>query len=126
MHGNLRKRHLMNPVKGSADGWRRWWCAGVQVRMQAVQRWTPLAAPPPPPPPMQAAELPPPSSPRKQLQPPVIVTHPADLQILQGQIAEFCVHARVRTNHSAPHPPPPPVPHIHQSTEWEPRLHVCH
>lgn len=79
----------------------------VQVRLQVVQRWSPLEAQPSPqpPPPIQDEEAPvPPRSPRKFVQPPVIVTHPADLQVMCGQAAEFCVYARVSAP-SAPHTP---------------------
>lgn len=78
----------------------------VQVRLQVVQRWSPLDAQPSPqpPPPMQDQEPLPPALPRKPLQPPVIVTHPADLQVMRGQAAEFCVYARVSAQ-SAPHIP---------------------
>lgn len=62
--------------------------------MQVVQRWAPLVKLAMP---AQQAkqEAPPPELPRLVLQQPFIVSHPADLQINEGDAAEFFVHAEV-------------------------------
>lgn len=63
--------------------------------MHAAQRWVPRQEPETPPwPPVAPPPLPSPV--KRPLQAPVIVTHPADLQVMSGTAAEFCVYARVR------------------------------
>lgn len=72
--------------------------------MQKLQRWVPLPEPPQSDTEavlqrarsrLQEAEEPPPPPPPRQLHPPVLVMQPADLRVMLGRVAEFCVHAQV-------------------------------